>query len=1199
MIDPAKIPDILRTYQDGTGAYKYEKAAKALFGDNYASEVFDETKIIGLINSSANGEAVLDNIVNSAIALLAFGLGIVVPDATMAAFNDRFAFDVFTNSDNLNSSYNSQNYIVYVPKSTSKPGKNFPNGWVKSGGEGLVFATRSGEGVTQYQLAFVFANSFDVYLRDKADTATSWSTWQKISQNTVNSTADSLLQQSIVVKTLMATNDPSLAPNGTKFYRLTVSGSKTEDNVNWAKAYSVKSTTTFDGVGASATNYRREMPLYNASTTLYEIDLTEVDATSVGTGENQDIAYIIDGEDIGNEYYSNIIANHGNVSLVLYYDAMYSKFSDAVGTGASVSGKNTLALGTASRAEGEGTIAKGDAQTVVGKFNEPINNALFVVGSGEDDEHRKNALVVLPDGILGAMINREQPSEDLDDFLQTGYHRLVYGTSYSHSPTTGDIGHRILCVFEDIPGAVNGPRVQLYLNYTTQMAYMRIGYHTSGDPQGITWYDWEQIGETDKTLSLPGAPADAKAVADYFRLLFGAKTENLNTIGAGNYYYMQTQNKIAESNAAGGLRDFIPCEAETTYTITFFNSGVTERSRIYVTWKTAQGDLISMPFQIVDPEEAISIKITSPANAALMHTFIYSTVVSGDTHIMVTKGEETYPYYKPPYTAIDSVSRDKLEKVQLEATSNLNTSIIGRYYCNSSGVIKTDSSARMGMKDYIPCEPSTKYIITLFDTGTSSTGKIFVAFKATDGTFINRKECSAPVANQSCTVTSPDNAAYMHVHYFNQHIVSGADTEDTSDDVYDLSESTKIYISKVERPNWYMPPSVVVDEIARHNAVSIPAYYMENMTAAIKTVRNNMGKAGTAGTSFVFITDTHWGYNAKNSPALVRYLFDHTNIREIVCGGDALDSGEKEDETSKGYQFMSAFDFAPYGIKFVDGNHDGNEHGHTDVQTDQAYWLTGGEIYTLFHFPAERTMRDMHVTEYSTDGGYYTPPFIYGYYDIESTNTRYLLLGAPLGSFGGEGSAQEDWISDQLTNNPDKKFILFAHFLWDTANKPNENPPKPGYTGSAIRLFGECDLHNNVMAIIYGHLHYDKTDYTTTGIPVIGTDTDAYGRVPNVAKFGTVTEQCFDAVTVNNNTREVMCARVGRGKNRIFHGGVNNVTAGNAITLTSGLVGATWLTSNGAIAAVNNGTVTRVANGSAIITAYDGTTEESWYVVCS
>jgi autotransporter adhesin len=42
-----------------------------------------------------------------------------------------------------------------------------------------------------------------------------------------------------------------------------------------------------------------------------------------------------------------------------------------------------------------------EAQFVVGKYNKPINNALFIVGNGEDNENRKNAFVVNADGSIG------------------------------------------------------------------------------------------------------------------------------------------------------------------------------------------------------------------------------------------------------------------------------------------------------------------------------------------------------------------------------------------------------------------------------------------------------------------------------------------------------------------------------------------------------------------------------------------------------------------------------------------------------------------------------------------------------------------------------------------------------------------------------------------------------------------------------
>jgi hypothetical protein len=52
------------------------------------------------------------------------------------------------------------------------------------------------------------------------------------------------------------------------------------------------------------------------------------------------------------------------------------------------------AIGDYSHVSGLGTIAKGEAQTVVGKYNKEDEDALFIVGGGENADNRRNAFVV-------------------------------------------------------------------------------------------------------------------------------------------------------------------------------------------------------------------------------------------------------------------------------------------------------------------------------------------------------------------------------------------------------------------------------------------------------------------------------------------------------------------------------------------------------------------------------------------------------------------------------------------------------------------------------------------------------------------------------------------------------------------------------------------------------------------------------------
>ena len=69
-----------------------------------------------------------------------------------------------------------------------------------------------------------------------------------------------------------------------------------------------------------------------------------------------------------------------------------------LGKGAVGGGLHTRVKGDGALGQGIGLNVLGDGQTVVGKYNNPVANALFIVGNGTSDTNRANALEVHTDG---------------------------------------------------------------------------------------------------------------------------------------------------------------------------------------------------------------------------------------------------------------------------------------------------------------------------------------------------------------------------------------------------------------------------------------------------------------------------------------------------------------------------------------------------------------------------------------------------------------------------------------------------------------------------------------------------------------------------------------------------------------------------------------------------------------------------------
>jgi hypothetical protein len=83
------------------------------------------------------------------------------------------------------------------------------------------------------------------------------------------------------------------------------------------------------------------------------------------------------------------------------------------------------------------------------------------------------------------------------------------------------------------------------------------------------------------------------------------------------------------------------------------------------------------------------------------------------------------------------------------------------------------------------------------------------------------------------------------------------------------------------------------------------------------------------------------------------------------------------------------------------------------------------------------------------------------------------------------------------------------------------------------------NANGEIKAMMIGHAHIDATGTTTGGIPWMVSDSDNHARSLNSANRtdGTVTEQCFDVVSVNYQDGSIKTVRFGYGNNREFSNG--------------------------------------------------------------
>ena len=317
---------------------------------------------------------------------------------------------------------------------------------------------------------------------------------------------------------------------------------------------------------------------------------------------------------------------------------------------------------------------------------------------------------------------------------------------------------------------------------------------------------------------------------------------------------------------------------------------------------------------------------------------------------------------------------------------------------------------------------------------------------------------------------------------------------------------------------------------------TVPAYFEENLAEKIPLIIANMNEAGANGTTFVFITDLHWETNYRNSPALVRRVLSKTNVKNVFCGGDLFNQGEKDAMAEVLLDCVNHFRFVQTNGFFpvARGNHDDNSNWSSSADiTAHAY--DANTLYSLLLSPvADR------VTRISNNWTFY--------FDQAEIKTRYIFVDTKrngmiidkdqiLSCLNSVASGWHVVIVMHFTlNNATALFAgcdLIAHIVSAYNNRESGS-----YSGSQqTATYDFTAAAGTVDLIIGGHKHADlamgaNDPNNPSGVPIIATDTDSYRD--HAGTEGTVNSQCFDVVTVNYSAKTVKCVRIGRGSDREF-----------------------------------------------------------------
>lgn len=330
----------------------------------------------------------------------------------------------------------------------------------------------------------------------------------------------------------------------------------------------------------------------------------------------------------------------------------------------------------------------------------------------------------------------------------------------------------------------------------------------------------------------------------------------------------------------------------------------------------------------------------------------------------------------------------------------------------------------------------------------------------------------------------------------------------------------------------------------------VPEYFADNLNSGIDRINHNMGEAGANSLSFLFITDMHWGGNAKNSPALIKQVVKKTGLPLMISGGDLFDQGEKDTMMQQATEAIGEIKQPGIFMANVFGNHDdnwnswGGQHDHPERKFSYSD-IYGYEFAYMMR--DKKLVDDFHYLNLGID-------FSYTFATTDASGQVWRFICVDTGNMTtGFNINQNSFnrIIDLLKKSENEKIIFIAHiFSNNHAHTSFEQDLEK--VVDARNSLGVCTLENQssdtidfsqssntskIIACFGGHEHEDYSWTSPGGVPFILTDSDNAPRTETKDfghDAGTIGEQCFDVVTINPNAKTIKNVRIGRGIDRSF-----------------------------------------------------------------
>lgn len=286
----------------------------------------------------------------------------------------------------------------------------------------------------------------------------------------------------------------------------------------------------------------------------------------------------------------------------------------------------------------------------------------------------------------------------------------------------------------------------------------------------------------------------------------------------------------------------------------------------------------------------------------------------------------------------------------------------------------------------------------------------------------------------------------------------------------------------------------------------IPDYWRQEIEEKIAEYNDKNAIVGDHGVSFAFVSDTHWSANAQNSPRLINYICNHTNLGRVIHGGDYT-VNSLDDIRGFVNSIEKPLDFLP-----CIGNH----------EYDNNLQFTKDELWSCGFKRSEKLYKFVDGFNYCYDDEFQKVRFII-------LNYRDVNAPAYLETHAAELTA--GWT-----------VIVVCHEYWgDRASASDPIVPTEIGEGIVSTIDENYNVWDAKVALfLVGHIHFDNDDTTEEGVPIVSincdayTDGQSYGWGGYQMELGTTTEQCFDLVNIDTANRKIYMTRIGPGDDREF-----------------------------------------------------------------